>query len=87
MSFLMLPIMAIPAITGTLGLNQYIGQIPVVVGAFESIMTNMNPMNMITDLMGMGSSLLKSPNSSTAQQTETELICIVGAGLGALFLL
>ena len=82
----MLPLMAIPVVTQTLGLNQYIGQIPVVGPTFQSIMTNMNPMNMLTGMSGMASSLLGTTAGSSSN-TETEVLLIAGAGLGLLFIL
>jgi len=87
MSFLLAPLMILPVVTQTLGLNSYIGQIPVVGGTLENIMTEMNPMTMVTGLMSSVSSMVGGSSSSSMSSTELEVIMIAGAGVGVLLLI
>jgi len=77
--------MVLPVVTQTLGLNQYIGQIPVVGSGLENAMVSMNPMTMISSMGSMVSGMLGQPAASST--TEIEVLMIAGAGIGLLLIM
>ena len=86
MSFLLAPLMVLPVVTQTLGLNDYINEIPVVGPGFKNALVSMNPMTMISGMGAMVSGMLGQPASSSSS-TEIEVLMIAGAGVGLLLIM
>ena len=77
----MMGMMGLPMLTSALGLNQYIGQIPVVGGAFEGIL---NTLGGGGGLGGLGSMFGLGGGSAGGMDTTTMLM--IGGGVALLVL-